>query len=87
MCFISSQVNAGEWLKSVVDKLGFGKVTTSSPTWAAAQCPCDPEKGHFPLKIKDEALQAGINFLKSKGAFPDKDESDDDECYSNEFEW
>ena len=81
------KVNAAEWCQSVVSAIGFGEVVTSSATWAAALCPCDAEKGQFPIKVKDEALQAGINFLKSKGAFPDKDESDDDECYSNEFEW
>jgi len=84
----TSKVNAKEWVESVIAKLGFGSVVgTGTAAWCAAMCHCDPEKGHFPLKIKDEALQGGINFLKSKGAFPDKEESDDDECYSGEFEW
>jgi hypothetical protein len=82
------QVNAIEWVKSVLAELGFGAIVGEpNDGWCAAMCPCDPEKGHFAIKIKDEALKAGIKFLKSKGAFPDKEEEDDDECYSGEFEW
>eukprot|EP00242_Pyramimonas_sp_CCMP2087_P012634 CAMPEP_0198198470 /NCGR_PEP_ID=MMETSP1445-20131203/1930_1 /TAXON_ID=36898 /ORGANISM="Pyramimonas sp., Strain CCMP2087" /LENGTH=236 /DNA_ID=CAMNT_0043868043 /DNA_START=244 /DNA_END=954 /DNA_ORIENTATION=+ len=84
----TAKVNAVEWVQFVVAELGFGAIVGESDDgWCAAMCPCDPEKGHFAIKIKDEALKAGIKFLKSKGAFPDKEEEDDDECYSGEFEW
>ena len=39
----------------------------------------DSEKGLFVLKLKDSAITESINFLKSKGLFPDKIEDSDDE--------
>ena len=46
----------------------------------------DPDNGKFPLKIRDEALPKSIEFLRTKGLFPDKEESsDDDVCYGDDF--
>lgn len=46
----------------------------------------NPEAGKFTLKIRDEALPKSIEFLRSKGLFPTKDESsDDDVCYGDDF--
>ena len=39
----------------------------------------DSDKGLFVLKLKDSAITESINFLKSKGLFPDKIEDSDDE--------
>ena len=39
----------------------------------------DSDKGLFVLKLKDSAITESINFLKSKGHFPDKIEDSDDE--------
>ena len=37
-------------------------------------------QGYFPLKMKDTALQAAINYLRAKGCFPeDTGDSDDDD--------
>lgn len=38
----------------------------------------DQEKGVFPLKIRDQALKAAIQYLISKGLFPDDDDEDDE---------
>ena len=46
----------------------------------------DAEKGRFTLKLRDEALPKAIEYLRSKGLFPTKDESsDDDVCYGDDF--
>lgn len=46
----------------------------------------NPEANKFTLKIRDEALPKSIEFLRSKGLFPTKDESsDDDACYGDDF--
>ncbi len=39
------------------------------------------------MKIRDEALPKSIEFLRSKGLFPEKEEedSDDDICYGDDF--
>merc|ERR1712003_595306 len=39
----------------------------------------DADKGLFVLKLKDSAISQSINYLKSKGLFPDKVEDSDDE--------
>lgn len=45
----------------------------------------DVEKGIFPLKIKDSAITHGLNILKARGLFPDKDdESDDDFVFGDD---
>jgi len=45
----------------------------------------DPDKNLFVLKLKDSAISESINFLKSKGLFPDKvDDSDDEFIFGDE---
>jgi len=40
----------------------------------------DGEKGLFPLKMKDEAINQGYAYLKVRKLFPDGNDDDDDEC-------
>ena len=44
-----------------------------------AKIPANPDKGKFPLKDKDTAMAASFTFLRSKGAFPEDNDSDDDD--------
>ena len=39
----------------------------------------DADKGKFPLKDKDSAMAAAFAFLRSKGAFPEDNDSDSDD--------
>ena len=38
----------------------------------------DKEKGKFPVKLRDEAINSSIGLLKGKGLFPDKDDDSDE---------
>jgi hypothetical protein len=83
------KVQATAWLKAILDKweIPHSAMLKQTDTWATAHLMCDAEKGQFSLKLKESALQGGINYLREVGAFPEGDESDDDECYANDFEW
>ena len=47
----------------------------------------DAAAGKFALKVRDEALPKAIEYLRSKGLFPEAadDSSDDDICYGDDF--
>jgi len=83
------QVQAGKWIRAILDKweVSHNCIVTDTDTWCSALLPCDADKGMYSLKLKETALQGGINYLREVGAFPEHDESDDDECYANDFEW
>merc|ERR1719183_498729 len=49
-------------------------------TFAKAVIAKDGEKGLFPLKMKDEAINQSYAYLKARKLFPDGDDDDDDEC-------
>jgi len=79
------KVDAGEWMKHVVTKIQGQMVGTPSAEHAQAVVPLNKEKGRFPLKMKEEAIGYGVEYLKSKGCFPDRDDgSDDDVCYGDD---
>ena len=40
----------------------------------------DPDKGKFALKDKDAAMAAAFAYLRKNDAFPEDNDSDDDEC-------
>lgn len=84
-----AKVSAVDWVKAILDKweVSHKAIQKAEAGWCVAVHTCDAEKGEFTLKFKDSALQGGINYLREKGAFPDKDESSDDECYGGDFEW
>lgn len=83
------KVQAGKWIRAILDKweVPHSCIITDTDTWCSALHPCDAKAGQFALKLKETALQGGINYLREVGAFPEGDESDNDECYANEFEW
>merc|ERR1711937_699682 len=52
---------------------------------AKAEIKNDADKGLFVLKLKDSAISESINYLKSKGLFPDKvDDSDDEYVFGDD---
>merc|ERR1719311_1512229 len=73
------ELKADQWMKELLVKLGGGEVTFGDAYTAKAEIKNDSEKGLFVLKLKDSAITESINYLKTKGLFPDKtDDSDDD---------
>lgn len=73
------ECDAREWLKKVLDLHGGTMDKKSTDLYATGTVKADQEKGKFPLKLKDPSITEAITYLKSKGLFPDKDDSDDDE--------
>lgn len=74
--------NAEDWLKEVISMLDIKNPDLredSNKTYAQIQLDKDVEKGVFPLKIRDNVTGYGLQILKKKGLFPDKDDEDDDE--------
>jgi len=73
------QITATEWMEHVVMELK-GRLISGEAGKALAEVVTDKENGRFPLKMKDEGITIAINYLKSKGLFPDKADSDSDDC-------
>jgi len=87
--------SASEWLQFVTERLletgngiadipGAAKDLVKSypgneKTFAKATLAKDGEKGLFPLKMKDAAINQAYTYLRSKGLFPEDNEDDDDE--------
>jgi hypothetical protein len=76
------QIKANEWLSHVVKQMGAADVKIeerSTATNATVAIECNADKGLFAIKMKDAAIQEGINYLKERGLFPDKDDDEEDE--------
>jgi len=74
------ELKADQWMTDVLKALGGGEMLFGDAYTAKALLENDPDKGLYVLKLKDSAITESINYLKSKGLFPDKvDDSDDDE--------
>merc|ERR1719265_257443 len=89
VCYVppskQSELPAGTWMKDVLAKLGGGEISFSDATTAKATIANDPDKSLFVLKLKDSAITESINYLKSKGLFPDKvDDSDDEYVFGDD---
>ena len=83
-----TKIDISDWGISVCNAVG-GKILggpekADSPNGGLTlkmSVAADAEKGKFPLKDKDTAMQAAFAYLRSKGAFPEDDGDDDDsEC-------
>jgi len=73
-----------DWLKATFANNGGEVLEGSTSLLAKGVIAADPEKGKFPLKIKEPSITEAINYLKAKGVFPDKDDSDDDFIFGDD---
>ncbi|KAI8826781.1 uncharacterized protein EV422DRAFT_10643 [Fimicolochytrium jonesii] len=82
------KIDAKEWLQSVVGHYD-GKVLSGDNLLASGEILANPDKGIFTLKVRDEALTKGIEYLRSKGCFPEAndDDSDDDVVFGDDFDF
>jgi len=80
------ELPAKVWMQDVLERLGGGEIVFADATTAKAVVENDADKGLFVLKLKDMAITESINYLKSKGLFPDKvdDDSDDDYVFGDD---
>merc|ERR1719197_886678 len=80
-------VDVQAWMDHVLTTVGGGEVvkpvgpanSTKGGKVLVAAIKADPDKGKFPLKDKDSSMAAAFAFLRSKGAFPEDNDSDDDD--------
>jgi len=78
-------LKADQWMKDMVGALGGGEILFSDATTAKVEIKNDADKGLFVLKLKDSAITESINYLKSKGLFPDsKDDDDSDYVFGDD---
>jgi len=73
------ELDATEWLKKVLDLNGGELSSGGTDLYAKGFVKADGDKNKFPLKMKEPSITEAIGFLKKKGLFPDKDDSDDDD--------
>lgn len=73
------ELDAKEWLKKVLDLNGGELSEGATDLHAKGFVKADGDKNKFPLKMKEPSITEAISFLKAKGLFPDKDDSDDDD--------
>lgn len=85
---LAGDINQAEWFNSVTSEVGASMLESSDPTVMKAEMKADPEKGVFPLKLRDNAINAGYNYLVSKQLIR-PDDSDDDANYAENagIEW
>jgi hypothetical protein len=80
-----NKINTAEWMKVVLEKIGGEMVGEATDEFAQGVAKLDKAKSRFPIKMKDEAIAAGVGYLKEKGCFPDREDSDsDDVCYGDD---
>lgn len=90
----TDMIDAKEWLVHTMTQMGMPVTVipdffygSPNSVLACADIPNSPAKDVFVLKIKDLGLQSAFGYLKLKGYFDDKDESEDDEYYGGDTEW
>lgn len=79
-------LDARVWVEAVATAFG-GRLVNGDEKLATGEIVSDAAAGKFALKVRDEALPKSIEFLRSKGLFPEAkdDSSDDDVCYGDDF--
>merc|ERR1719478_580638 len=69
-------LDASEWIKKVLDLFGGEVSPGGTDLFAKGFITADHDKNKFPLKMKEPSITEAIGYLKAKGLFPDKDDSD-----------
>ena len=69
-------IAADEWLTAALKPLGAQIEEGATKTFARALVV--PAEGQFAIKMKDQALAAGVALLREKGKIPDDDDDDDE---------
>jgi hypothetical protein len=83
ICYVPAEhkktVTAKKWCEQIVQGLGGKVLPGATDELAKGEILGNGDKGLFPIKLKDDALQASIQFLVKIGVFPDKDDDESDE--------
>merc|ERR1719281_2022293 len=77
------ELDCKEWLAHVMRMIG-GEILTADGVSGKGVVKTNSDKGIFPLKVKEPGIMEAITFLKKKGLFPDKEDSDDDYVFGDD---
>merc|ERR1711879_161601 len=80
---LKDQIDAVDWLKTVLALFGGEVVEGSTSALAKGFVTADHDRNKFPLKMKEPSITEAIGYLKRKGLFPDKEDSDDDMVFGD----
>ena len=85
---LRTEIDQREWFEAITTPVGAKEVPGGSPGVLRATLDADAEKGRFPLKDRDVAINASFEYLVKKGLVR-ADESDDDTNYAENagIEW
>jgi len=75
------KLSVEEWLKEVLVEVENPEIKKIDEFTSSVVIKGNPDKGIFPLKVRDAAIGYGFNFLRQKGLVLD-DDSDDDVNYA-----
>lgn len=78
----AKNVTVKEWVTALTAPLSGVEVVGESDEVMKVIVKADTQKGAFPLKMRDEAISAGVAFLRQKGLLPANDSSDDEVNYA-----
>jgi glutathione S-transferase len=88
VCYVPEEhqktVTAEKWCMQIVQGLGGKVLPGASKELAKGEIPGNEKKGLFPIKLKDDALQASIQYLVKIGVFPDKDSDSDEMIFGDD---
>lgn len=76
-----TELGLHEYFNAVLTRIKDPNVVEVNEHMLKCEVQGDPDKGIFPLKLRDEVIAAGFEFLRSKNLILD-DASDDDENYA-----
>lgn len=72
-----------DWLKGVLGEFG-GEVMSKAKDVCTGRVKANPDKGVFPLKIREPMILAANNILRKKGLFPEDDDDDDEMVFGDD---
>lgn len=85
---LSSDIDHEEWFAAIIGAVGAKREESSESGVLRATLPADADKGIFPLKMRDQAVNASYDFLVAKGLVRPDESSDDDNYAENAgIEW
>jgi hypothetical protein len=75
---LSEKLSVKEWTETIATAVG-AEIVEMGEEVSKCKVLADQAAGRFPLKLRDEAIAAGLALLKSKGLIPAGDDDDDDD--------
>ncbi|KAG1668021.1 hypothetical protein FOA52_006554 [Chlamydomonas sp. UWO 241] len=79
---IAEKLSLKLWVDTCCNSVG-GEIVEMGEEFAKWKAVANPEAGRFPLKMRDEAIAAGIALFKEKGLVPLGGDSSDDVNYAD----